>query len=212
MGQLADAGRGFKAKPGLFLIVGAMTLFVLWNNERFLLDAASPQWAHYEQMGWRLAPHGVAGVFALVAGALQFSERARRRGWHRHLGRLYVAAVFVAAPFAIWMAMLASPWFLLAFTIVQAGVWMLATAIGFAFARRRRFDMHREWMIRSYGVTLNFLEGRVLMAIPPIGAGGLDSVVLVNWGSLVLTLVGAELLIQWLRLRRPIATVAAPAK
>jgi uncharacterized membrane protein len=138
-------------------------------------------------------------ALALALGALQFLTRKGGR-IHRITGRIYVAGVFLAGPFAVWMASIISPGFLFAFTIVQAGIWMLCTGIAFWTIRRGNIDQHREWMMRSYAVVLNFLEGRVLMAIPVLAAAGLDAVVFVNWLSLTLTLIGVELVIQWPRL------------
>ena len=203
-------GPGRWAKYGLFAIVAAMVAFVAWNNERPLLDPASPAWARLVPIRWHLVPHGLAGLIALSLGALQFSTRLRRR-WprlHRLTGRVYVGCVFVAGPVAIWMAFVNSPWFMVAFTIVQAGTWMLLTGIAFACIRRRAFAAHREWMIRSYAIVLNFLEGRVLMAIPAVGAGGMDSVVLVNWACLALTLVATECLLRWREIIPPSAARA----
>jgi len=51
--------------------------------------------------------------------------------------------------------------------------------------------------VRSYAIVLIFLEGRVLMAIPAPARGGLDSVVLVNWGCLAITLVVTECVLRW---------------
>jgi uncharacterized membrane protein len=210
----SSAGRLAWPKYAFFAVVAAMAAFVLWNNERFLIDPASPNWPHYKLMGWRLVVHGLAGVTALALGALQFSSRLRRTrlGLHRLIGKTYVASVFIAAPAAIFMAIVVSPWFMLTFTITQAGVWMLCTALAYMFVRRRDVASHREWMIRSYAIVLNFLEGRVLMAVPPIGAQGMDAVVAVNWLCLALTLVGAELVIQSPKLskRGPAASVRAP--
>jgi hypothetical protein len=199
-----SAGRLAWPKYALFAVVAAMAAFVLWNNERFLIEPASPNWPRYKLMGWRLVVHGLAGVTALGLGALQFSSRLRRSRprLHRLVGKTYIASVFIAAPAAVLMAIVVSPWFMLTFTITQAGVWMLCTAVAYLFIRRRDVVSHREWMIRSYAIVLNFLEGRVLMAVPPVGAQGMDAVVAVNWLCLVLTLVGAELIVQWPKLTR----------
>jgi uncharacterized membrane protein len=187
------------AKLFLFSVVAAMLAFVLWHNERPLLDASSPQSVHLAPAGLRVAAHAFGAALALALGALQFLARKGGRT-HRTAGRIYVAGVFLAGPFAIWMAAIISPWFLFAFTIVQAGIWMLCTGIAFWAIRRGNIDQHREWMMRSYAIVLIFLEGRVLMAIPVLAAAGLDAVVFVNWLSLTLTLIGVELVIQWSRL------------
>ncbi len=112
------------AKYAVFVGLGIMALFVLWNNERFVLDPQAPEWEHYGPIRWQLIPHGLGGTLALVLGALQFSTRLRRRYLHLHrrIGKFYIGATFITAPVAIWMAFINSPWFLVPFTIVQAGL------------------------------------------------------------------------------------------
>jgi uncharacterized membrane protein len=190
---------GTTPKYVLFALLGCMALFVLWNNERFFLNPQAPQWAHYNPIRWHLLPHGLAGTLALGLGALQFSTRLRRRHLriHRLTGKLYIASAFIAAPVAIWMAFINSPWFLIPFTVVQAGTWMLFTLAAYLCIRRGDISAHREWMMRSYAIVLIFLEGRVLMAIPALARHGMDAVVLVNWGCLAVTLVVMECLLRW---------------
>jgi len=186
-------------KYALFAVLGVMALFVLWNNERFFLNPQAPEWAHYNPIRWHLLPHGLSGTLALALGALQFSTRLRRRHLriHRLSGKLYIAGTFVAAPVAIWMAFVNSPWFLIPFTVVQASAWMLFTLIAYLCIRRRDISSHREWMMRSYAIVLIFLEGRVLMAIPALARHGMDAIVLVNWACLAVTLVVMECLLRW---------------
>ena len=196
--------RALNPKHILFTAMGAMLLFVLWNNERFLLNPADPHWQHLAPAGWRFPPHGIFGSVALVTGALQFSSRLRRnRPRHRLIGRTYAVAAIGTCCFAMWMATFISPWFLTLFTWTQGISLMLCTGIGVAMARRRKFEWHRSWMMRSYAIALIFIEGRVLMAIPWFAAGGLDSVVAVNWLLLVVSLVVVELWLQWEKLRFP---------
>jgi uncharacterized membrane protein len=190
---------GTKPKYALFAVLGFMALFVLWNNERFFLNPQAPEWAHYNPIRWHLLPHGLGGTLALALGALQFSTRLRRRYLriHRLTGKLYIASTFIAAPVAIWMAFINSPWFLIPFTVVQASTWMLFTLAAYLCIRRGDISAHREWMMRSYAIVLIFLEGRVLMAIPALARHGMDAVVLVNWGCLAVTLVVMECLLRW---------------
>jgi len=176
-----------------------MTLFVLWNNERFFLNPEAPEWAHFNPIRWHLVPHGLGGTIALVFGAMQFSTRLRERypQIHRLIGKLYIGGTLVAAPVAIWMAFINSPWFLVVFTIVQATTWTLFTLAAYVCIRRRAVAPHREWMIRSYSIVLIFLEGRVLMAIPALARHGMDAIVLVNWACLAVTLVVVEGVLRW---------------
>jgi hypothetical protein len=202
--QMPEPPRDKRLAPKhlFFAIVGLMTLFVIWNNERFVLNPQAPEWGHYHPIRWHLVPHGLGGTLALALGALQFSTRLRRRHLriHRLTGKLYIAGTFIAGPVAIRMAFINSPWFLVPFTIIQAGTWMLFTGIAYVCIRRTDVASHREWMVRSYGIVLIFLEGRVLMAIPALGQKGMDAIVLVNWACLVVTLVVTECFLCWPRL------------
>lgn len=187
------------AKYGLFAVVGVMTLFVAWNNERFFLDPLATEWSHYNPVKWQLLPHGLGGAVALLLGALQFSTRVRRRYLriHRLAGRVYIAGTLVAAPVAVWIAFIANPWFLIPFTVIQALTWTLFTLVAYRCIRRGDIRAHREWMMRSYAIVLIFLEGRVLMAIPTLARQGMDAVVLVNWGCFAITLIVMEVVLRW---------------
>jgi len=185
-----------------FGIFGIAFVFVLWNNERFFLNPLAPEWAHFNPIRWLLLPHGLAGLVALLLGATQFSTRLRRRNprIHRLNGKLYIAGTMILAPVAMWMAFINSPSFLQVFTFVQAGTLLLFTFAAYACAVRGNFAAHREWMVRSYGILLIFLEGRVLMAIPALERGGMGSIVLVNWACMVITLVATECFLHWRQL------------
>src|SRR5258708_19390675 len=64
-----------RPKGGVFVAVAAMTLYVLYHNERFLIEPANPIWRHYAKIAFWLVPHALAGTGALVPAPLQFSER-----------------------------------------------------------------------------------------------------------------------------------------
>jgi uncharacterized membrane protein len=183
----------------LFAVLGLMTLFVLWNNERFFLNRQAPEWERLSPVRWHLLPHGLGGLIALTLGALHFSTTLRRRHvrLHRLSGKLYIISVFIAAPVAIWIAFITSPWFLIPFTIIQASTWAFFTFVAYRCIRRGDVGPHREWMMRSYSIVLIFLEGRVLMAVPVLARHGMDAIVLVNWACLAVTLVVVECVIRW---------------
>ena len=185
-----------------FSVFGIALLFVLWHNERFFINPRAPEWEHLGPIRWQLMPHGIGGAIALILGALQFSGTLRKRHprVHRTCGKLYIVGTLILAPVAIWMAFVVSPWFLIVFTTIQSGTLLLFTLIAYACIRRRDIAAHREWMVRSYSILLIFLEGRVLMAIPALARRGLDSVVAVNWGCMVISLVAVECFLRWQQL------------
>jgi uncharacterized membrane protein len=112
-----------------------------------------------------LIPHTLGGVIALLAGPLQFSSRFRRRylRFHRILGRIYVISVFVGGLTGIALAA-GRPG--LPGTAMQASAWMVCTTAAFVTARNRQIARHRQWMVRSYAVTLTFVSSRVLNLWP----------------------------------------------
>jgi hypothetical protein len=101
--------------------------------------------------------HYVMGAVLVFAWPILLSSRirARHRTVHRWMGRVYVAAGFLAgvgglsfivahhtgsAPhtaFAIWGA-----------------VMMLSSAMAYVHARAKRFDLHRAWAIRLFAMVL----------------------------------------------------------
>lgn len=197
-----EPGRGDLGKQIFFGIFGCAFLFVLWHNEQFLINPRAQEWAHFNPIRWHLIPHGIAGAVTLLLGATQFSTRLRRRypRIHRNCGKAYILGTLILAPVAVWMASIVSPWFLIVFTAVQASALLLFTLAAYACVRRRDFAAHREWMVRSYGILLIFLEGRVLMAIPALAHRGMDAVVMVNWLCLAVTLIAAECFLRWRQL------------
>jgi hypothetical protein len=167
--------RPFRAWYLVFALIAAMAGYVLYHNERFLLDAAHPIWNHYEPFKWWLLPHGIAGACALLLAPLQFAEGLRRRhtALHRTTGTIYVVSVFILGPVGLYIQYLdeaqgAARSFTIE-TTIQSSLLMITAAIGCYFALKRQFAYHRQWMIRSYAVALTFLEVRFIA-----GAFGLD--------------------------------------
>ena len=168
--------RWFRAKNVVFAIIAAMTIYVLYHNERFLIDPAHPVWQHYRDLGVFLLVHGVAGACALILAPMQFSDRLRMRftKLHRVVGRTYVTAALVLAPFGVYTQWLNErlglfPTSFTIETIIQASILMITTAIGLVFARKRMIPQHREWMTRSYAAALTFVWIRVVLGVDGLG-------------------------------------------
>jgi uncharacterized membrane protein len=147
-------------KQILWTALAVMTLSVIFYSEVPLLRQAQER-AYLGTILLLIVPHVMAGSIALLAGPLQFSSRVHRGSprFHRVLGRVYVVAVFVAAPLSIVLAYHrhdphAMHW--LAAVTVQSGTWMLTTGAAFVTAWNGHYQRHREWMVRCYAVTFTF--------------------------------------------------------
>jgi uncharacterized membrane protein len=155
-------------KWSFFGLMGLCVLLVLWTDERFWLNPADPHWKHVAPVKYLLMLHGLAGVTALIAGAFQMSSRIRRTrpAFHRALGKIYIGAVSIAAPVAIYMGTSTLEPVSIRFEqIFQGGLWWLSAVIAWACIRSGQIAMHKPWMMRSYAFTLIFVLSRVPDAV-----------------------------------------------
>src|SRR5579871_4736943 len=151
-----------------FGLMAACLLLVLYTDERFLLNSGDPEWTHIAPFRWWLLVHGLAGLTALVAGSLQFSDTIRRTRpvIHRRTGWLYAGAVLVAAPIAVYMGVRFHPPVFAMEVPAQAGLWLVTTSTALIAILRRNIAAHRAWMMKSYCFALVFVVSRVPDAIP----------------------------------------------
>ena len=203
----------------LFAVIGVMAAYVLRHNEHFLIDAKDPEWPHIQPFKWWLLPHGLMGACALLLGPMQFSDRLRQRfiKFHRVVGRFYVAGVFVAAPLGFYIQYfeerLGGARSFSAAAATDAILWMLTTAIAFAFILNGKVQQHRQWMTRSFAVAIVFLEVRVVLGVTgleKVAGGAFDETVV--WACVAFSLLFADIALQVQELRRPRpAPARAPA-
>jgi len=212
-GQTAPSTRHVQAKHILFGILGLLTLFVIYNNERFIIDHSDPAWTYYFPVRWLLVPHGFAGAVCLILGASQFSTRLRQSHArvHRTLGRCYVIGVAVSAPVAIYISMLHNALPEKIAIVTQASLWLLTTAVAFYCIRHRNFQQHRHWMIRSYAITLIFLTDRVIDAIPGLSQLDTDANPTVLWLCNIAAWVVPTFIVSWQQIVRSPGEAAASA-
>src|SRR5947207_12170328 len=156
----------FRWKYVLFGIVGLMVAYVLWHNERFLVNRADPEWEHIKSFRWYLLPHGLAGACAILLGPLQFSDRLRQRyaKFHRVIGRIYIFGALVAAPFGAYIQYFEERTGGARSFSIAAGadalLLMLTTAIAFGFILNGKVQQHRQWMTGSFCGGIVFLGVR----------------------------------------------------
>ena len=191
----------FGARHALFALIGLATLFVIYHNERFIVDHTDPQWKYYLPVMVPLVPHGLAGAVALFLGASQFSTRLRQRHarLHRVMGRCYVIGVAIAAPMAIYLTLHHNALASQVAIITTALSWLLTTGVAFQAIRQRDFLRHQQWMMRSYAVTLVFLLDRVLDAFPALAALDTDDSPNMIWICNVVAWMAPTLIIAWRR-------------
>jgi uncharacterized membrane protein len=203
------------AKYVVFSVIAVMTLYVLYHNERFLIEPSNPLWERYAPFKWWLLPHGVFGAVVILLGPLQFSDRLRRRYTkaHRILGRLYVAGALLLAPLGAYIQYyeerLGLPRSFTVLAVVNAVMLMLATALAFLFAYKRKITPHRQWMTRSYAIALVFIEGRFIMGVTGWEQLGVEMVQAIIWSCIAMSILLADLAIHWAEIR---SALSAPVR
>lgn len=205
------------AKYVVFTLIALASLYVLYHNERFLIDADHPAWQRYEAFKWWLLPHAVFGTIVLLFAPLQFSDRLRQRypKAHRVMGRLYVVGALVLAPLGAYIQYYQErsgmPRSFTILAIVDAAMLMGTTLLAFLFAFKRKIALHRQWATRSYAVALVFIAGRFVMGITGWETLGVEIVQAIIWSCLALSLLLGDISIHWreicaaLSLRSPVA-------
>ncbi|NOT75923.1 MAG: DUF2306 domain-containing protein [Cyclobacteriaceae bacterium] len=118
--------------------------------------------------GWYLPAfysHVLIAGMVLVIGFFQFSTSLRHRspGLHRTLGKIYVFGIlFFSAPGGFVMSLFINRGSLVLLSFfVQCTLWFWFTYLAYHKIRKRDITSHREWMIRSFALTLAAITLRV---------------------------------------------------
>ena len=194
------------------LLMARITLeyFPMRDDAAFL--QIKQQYIHISH--WMLAfwIHVYSSMFALLAGFTQFAPSILRKkpAVHRWMGKIYVVVVcFITGPSGLVMAFYANGGVSsrLAFGIL-ASLWLATTALAWRAVLHRQWLAHRNWMIRSYALTLSAVTLRawkygIVMVFEP---RPMDVYRLVAWLGFVPNLLVAEGIILWLRRARALKT------
>jgi uncharacterized membrane protein len=148
--------------------------------------------------------HIACGGVSLVVGILQFSARLRRRfvQWHRRLGILYLVMVLISGSAGFLLSFSAATGTTAAWGFRLLSVfWIVATCLAYFNIVRLNIARHREWMIRSYALTLAAVSLRIELPIGLMATGGAFDVVypVIAYACWIPNLVIAE---GWIRLSR----------
>jgi len=197
-----------RLKYVLFGVIALMIAYVLRHNEHFLIDAKDPAWGHYQPFQWWLLPHGLAGACALLLAPMQFSDRLRQRFalFHRVVGRVYVAGVFITGPLGFYIQYfqerMGAPRSFTIAAAVDATLWMTTTGIAFLFIRSGKVQQHRQWMTRSFAVALVFLEVRVILGVTGWDRLGIGAAETAVWSCLAFSILLGDIALQVQELAR----------
>jgi uncharacterized membrane protein len=145
--------------------------------------------------------HVFTSFFLLLAGFTQFSKwlRTRYRNVHRYLGWAYIVILLLfSAPSGLVLGYHANGGWSsqLAFLILGA-LWIYTTIQALRFAIKKNWNKHRNFMIRSYALTLSAISLRLFKYIivfiwHPLP---MDTYRIVAWLGWVFNILIAEIII-----------------
>jgi Predicted membrane protein (DUF2306) len=205
------------AKTVVFTVITLASLYVLYHNERFLVEPENPVWQRYESFKWWLLPHGLFGAIVLLFAPFQFSDRLRQRFTkaHRVMGRLFVVGALFCAPLGAYIQYfqerMGAPRSFTILAIVDAAMLMGTSALAFVFAYKRKIALHRQWATRSYAVALVFIAGRFVLGVTGLETHGVEIVQAIIWSCLALSVPAADVALHWKDLRAGSAVRVRPA-
>jgi len=185
--------------------------YYLDYNETAFTDPIRGAANYWAMRGWLLM-HMTGGMVALLTGPWQFWSgfRARHMRIHRWTGRLFLGGVAVGSIGAVRMAV--GTTFGWAWGVALLGLataWVTTSGIAYYAIRKKRVQIHKEWMVRAYVVTFAFVTFRVLNDYGPtshLQPDG-DRIVTLGWISWVVPLLVTEVVLQLRRMRSPASPV-----
>jgi uncharacterized membrane protein len=146
--------------------------------------------------------HIAASPFILLAGVVQFNNYflKKHKKFHRTIGKAYVLLILlVSAPSGFIMAVYANGGILAksSFLIISV-LWWYFTWKSYDEIKNKNIAAHRNFMIRSYALTLSAITLRIYTFTIPqlVHIPGKELYILVSWLSWVPNLLIAEWIVR----------------
>lgn len=156
--------------------------------------------------------HIVTGSIVLITGVFQFSRwiRARFTAWHRNSGKVYIFVILIfTAPSGLVMSLYANGGLAagIGFALL-ALLWWIFTWKGFQNAVHKRWDIHREFMMRSYALTFSAVTLRLYsFCFALAGFRGELVYIMIAWLSWVPTLVVLEIYLRQKTIKQEVRVI-----
>lgn len=154
------------------LILFALSVLIALGSLRFIVVGLEEAFGdgflhHIEARRVMFVLHVGMSPIALAIGAVQFLPKFRAQSINRHrwIGRTYALSILLGGISGMVLAihmttgLVASVGFFL-----LAMAWLVSTGIAVKHAIAREISQHREWMIRSFALTLSAVTLRIYLS------------------------------------------------
>jgi hypothetical protein len=156
----------------LFLWLGIIYLtWYFMHGADYFLQLTQAAMGKYFPVKYVIILHITAGGGALISGPPQFIKALMLYSpkIHRALGYLYLLAVMGSSFTAVILSFTTAyevNWSYAFSLQVWVSVWISATFIAFRAAVKKQFLLHKQWMVRSYMVTIAFVISALILKLP----------------------------------------------
>ena len=116
---------------------------------------------------WFFYSHVYTSIFVLFAGFLAILRKDFAiKNFHKNAGKIYIFLILLAAPSGIYMGIFANGGFLSKVSFVILGcLWWFTTFKAYQLARQKKFKEHKQWMWRSFALTISAITLRMWKVI-----------------------------------------------
>jgi hypothetical protein len=173
--------------------------FFFTSALHYIVDFSQTSYRDYWPNRWYLLVHIAGGSIALLSGPFQIWSGLRRRvlGAHRILGMAYVTGVAIGSLGAFYMAVV-GPLRTFGIALIALAIgWLVTSSMALIAIKCRRFEIHKEWMIRSYVVTFGFVSFRLIDDLNIFASLGTERYATTAWLCWTIPLLFAEVALQW---------------
>ena len=156
---------------------------------------------HIKHWRYSFYVHILFSIFALAVGLTQFSNYILRKHKkiHHSMGYIYVIDVLLlAGPSGLIMGFYANGnVFAKISFMLLASLWIVFTAMAYKTALDKSFVKHRNWMYRSYALTLSAISLRLFAMFLPkwFHIEAFSEYTIIAWLSWSVNLIIAEIII-----------------
>lgn len=159
----------------------------------------------YHIKHWRYSfyIHVFTSILIITSGLLQFSKTilSKYTKIHRISGFIYLAVtLLISGPAAMVMSFYANGGYAAQTSFVTLSLlWIGTSFLAYHFVRKKDYEQHGKWVVRSYALTLSAVSLRLYAYLFDVFHFTMDPVdlyILLSWLSWTVNLLIAEILIK----------------
>ncbi len=149
----------------LLALLGGLIFIIGFALPYILMDASKIE--RFPGREFWILTHVSTGIIALLVGPVQFWLAWKHKILtHKKLGLVYLLAVGLSSLSSFYLAITTEVSWVFGMGLGGLGVaWVLTTGFAFAAIYKQKIVLHREWMTRSYIVTMGFVFFRIFVGV-----------------------------------------------